>query len=473
MNEVLIIGAGAAGLAAARDLVAAGARVQVIEARDRIGGRVYTLHDASSPLPIEFGAEFVHGKHPALLEILDSVAAPFCDVTDRHWYFENGELSKSHDFWNKLTALMDLMSLEKPDRSFKEFLDSLPDDDATREAKAVATRYVQGFEAARPERIGVHGLVKENEANDEIDGNHSFRILGGYDTVMQALHDQAVSCGAVFHLNTVVEEIRWREHHIEAVCKTGGGDRTFTASRAVITLPLGVLQLSVQSQLGAGTAGVSPADRGSSPTVSEGSDQSAAVRFVPDLPEATQNAIRGLVMGEVIRIVLRFRKRFWEHLDISGTSALEDMEQLGFIHYPEAPIPTWWTLLPIRAPILVGWTGGPNAEELVARSREEIARKEILDAAIASLQQIFRMTESQLRAELVASYTYDWHSDPFSRGAYAYVPVDGLEAQQTLSRPLNNTLFFAGEALSVGHIGTVHGAIETGQRAAREILRSL
>ena len=76
----------------------------------------------------------------------------------------------------------------------------------------------------------------------------------------------------------------------------------------------------------------------------------------------------------------------------------------------------------------------------------------------------------ETRNQLEASDVHDWHDDPFSRGAYSYVPVDGLPAQQTLAQPLSDKLFFAGEATCTGHVGTVHGAIQSGQRAAREIL---
>src|SRR6267378_3105667 len=120
-NSVLIVGAGAAGLAAASNLAAAGLAVTIIEARDRIGGRVHTIHDQSLNLPVELGAEFVHGKHPALFKLLESSRAAFSDVTERHWYFENSVVSHSHDFWNKLTALFDLMSKEKADQTFAKF----------------------------------------------------------------------------------------------------------------------------------------------------------------------------------------------------------------------------------------------------------------------------------------------------------------------------------------------------------------
>jgi monoamine oxidase len=97
----------------------------------------------------------------------------------------------------------------------------------------------------------------------------------------------------------------------------------------------------------------------------------------------------------------------------------------------------------------------------------------LLSEAFQSLQEIFAISESQLRRQFVSFHTHNWSSDPFSRGAYAYLPVKGLELQQTLARSIDDVLFFAGEATSVGHIGTVHGAIESGQRAAKEILKSL
>jgi monoamine oxidase len=136
-------------------------------------------------------------------------------------------------------------------------------------------------------------------------------------------------------------------------------------------------------------------------------------------------------------------------------------------------LPTWWTFLPIHAPFLVGWTGGLNAERLIT---SRLSPDELLDQALQSLQMIFGISDTKLRELLVSFHTHDWSSDPFSRGAYAYLPVNGLELQQRLAAPLGeaefgrNVLFFAGEATSVGHVGTVHGAIESGERAAQEIV---
>jgi monoamine oxidase len=438
-RSIVVVGAGVSGLAAACDLSAAGVPVVLVEARERIGGRVYTHLDEASPVPLELGAEFIHGKPPELLAVVEAAHLLFCDVTDRHWYFKNGVLSKSADFWHKLNQLMDQMKSTAPDMSFADFLKTIPDDPEMRGAKAVAVQYVRGFHAARTERIGVHSLIKANEAEDEVEGNHSFRILSGYSTVAEALLTEATKRGARVQLNTVVQEVHWSPHNVELVCLNEGSTSSLRASGVVITLPLGVLQA--------------------------GPEQHGAVRFLPNLPVEKEKAIDSLEMGEVIKLNLRFRTRFWETLKLP--KADESLHGLGFLHYAEAALPTWWTLLPVRAPIIVGWVGGPEAEPLLQRGQEFIIKQ-----GIASLSRVFGIAERSIENQLEAVYFHDWASDIYSRGGYSYVPVNGLLAQGALAKPLEETLFFAGEATSQGHFGTVHGALMSGQRAAREILKS-
>jgi monoamine oxidase len=440
-TDVLIVGAGAAGLAAARDLSADGLRVIVLEARDRIGGRIFTHHDEASPVPIELGAEFVHGKSPELLEAVDAANLLLCDVAERHWYLQSGHLIKSGSFWAKLNEIMDQMkSAGGEDRSFRDFLDSLPDDDETHQAKSVAIRYVQGFHAARIERIGIRGLNRVNAAAEEIDGESSFRILSGYDSLVECLWRQAEKQQAVLHLKTVVREVRWSRNHVEAICQSQNKEERFGASRVVVTIPLGVLQAS-------------PVQMG-------------AVQFVPELPLDHQNAIKRLSMGHVVKINLRFRERFWENLELPMAEGGESLLRLGFIHSAAIPIPTWWTLLPVRAPLIVGWVGGPDAEVLLAQGEQFI-----IERAINSLSSILGISDKYVKDRLAASYLHNWHDDPFARGAYSYIPVNGVEAQTKLSQAVADTLFFAGEALADGHIGTVHGAMMSGIGAARQILR--
>ncbi|HKZ77982.1 MAG TPA: NAD(P)/FAD-dependent oxidoreductase [Pyrinomonadaceae bacterium] len=433
--DVLVIGAGAAGLAAARDLSVAGLKVEVLEAAGRLGGRVYTLHEALSPVPIELGAEFIHGRPRELFEILEASGLLFCDSTDRHWHLRRGELIKSGEFWQKLEQLMaDMKKVGPADCSFQDYINSLPDDKESRETKSIACLFVEGFHATRADRISVQALLKLNAAADTIDGDKQFHILSGYDSVVEWLWQQAKRHGTRLQLNTIVKEIGWKTNRVEAICLTKDGVQQAAATRAVITLPLGVLQTPCE--------------------------EAGAVLFDPLLPSDKKEAVNNLAMGHVLKIIFRFRERFWEKLTLPHDGTRKPLWELGFIHSADHQFPTWWTRLPVRAPIIVGWVGGPQAER----------GDNMLDSATDSLASILSVTKATVLQNLEQSYFHDWTSDVFTRGAYSYVPVNCVEAQASLSRPLANTLFFAGEATSQDHIGTVHGALASGHRAANEIL---
>src|SRR3954452_12440845 len=144
-DSIIIVGAGAAGLAAARDLSRAGRQVVVIEGRERVGGRVLTHKESSASVPIELGAEFVHGKPPELCQLARAANLDLNRVSQRHWYFEAGKLTKSHEFWKQIDELTEKMNAAERDQSLREFLQSLPDDRETARAEAMLTRYVEGF----------------------------------------------------------------------------------------------------------------------------------------------------------------------------------------------------------------------------------------------------------------------------------------------------------------------------------------
>ena len=454
-SPIIIVGAGAAGLAAARELTGARRGVVVLEARDRIGGRVFTHREQRAPVPIELGAEFVHGKPPELWKIATAANLELYEVSERHWYFEKGRVSKSGEFWRTINSLTSDMKSSDHDKSLKEFLDGLPDDENSQRSKSMLVRYVEGFHAANIERVGIRGLVKANEAADAIDGDKAFRLMDGYDALMQAMWAEAESRGAQFLLDTIVHDIRWSGEQIEVSCEQDGKSMAFAASEVIITLPISLLK--------------------------ESESGGAAIRFTPELPTDKRAAIENLPMGNVVKINLLFRERFWEDVKRWDEEAKAvDFHDAGFFHCPAAPLPTWWTQLPIRAPMLVGWTGGPNAERIIeaahgrrpeaGRRRQAAGKEYLLQQALDSLATIFNLSRSEIEAQLEASYIHNWRDDPFSRGAYAYVPVNGLADQQILAKAVENKMFFAGEATSTGHIGTVHGAIQSGVRAAREIL---
>ncbi|HJZ67245.1 MAG TPA: NAD(P)/FAD-dependent oxidoreductase [Blastocatellia bacterium] len=436
-TDVLVIGAGVAGLAAAREIGAAGFSVAVLEARDRIGGRIFTIRDDKCPAPIELGAEFVHGRPQKTREIVNAAGLRLYEVAQSHWQFRDGILIKSGEFWSELDQIMNGMKdVRERDLSFNEYLDKYCGDQSD-EAKSIATMFVQGFHAARADVVSVKSLNQGNDAADQIEGDRQFRISGGYDGLVQWLERECRSAGVSFHLNAVVNEVRWSRNNVEV---TTDRERHYEAARAVVTLPLGVLQAP--------------------------STETGAVRFVPEITDK-QVAARALRMGPVVKINLLFREAFWENLDLPSTDGRERLANLGFIHSAGEPIPTWWTQLPVRAPMLVGWAGGPAGEKLHGD------KQLIIDRALNSLNRIFGISNSCVEDSLQAVYMHNWNQDRFTRGAYSYVAVGGLDAQAQLGRPVEDTLFFAGEATNTGgHSGTVHGAISTGLRAAREVLSS-
>jgi len=429
--DILIVGAGVAGLAAARELSAAHRHVVVLEARNRIGGRINTHFDR---FPIELGAEFVHGKPPETLTIVERAHLALKRVPNLHWHLHDGILTKSPEFWSKIEKLThDMSEYTGPDEAFSEFLDDYQRKTKIEDIRSIATLYVEGFHAAHADNVSVHGLNKTNKAADEIDDDKQFRLPNGYSRLAQSLHDDAVARGASFHLNTVVEEVNWMRGQIEVL--TTAHER-FTARRLLVTLPLPLLQKSDQ------------------------------VRFNPPLVEK-QNAANKLAMGVVIKVLLRFREPFWKDLRVPGEGdSTTDLKDFAFIQAPDQLLPTWWTQFPLDRPLLAGWAGGTRAERLLGESDDAL-----LDYALESLTHILRTPKAILEELLEEFYMHNWQHDPCSGGAYSYIPIHGTDAQSELAQPLEDTLFFAGEATNTeGHQGTVHGAIATGLRAAREIL---
>ncbi|MGH9882537.1 MAG: flavin monoamine oxidase family protein, partial [Pyrinomonadaceae bacterium] len=335
----VIIGAGAAGLAAAQQLSAAGLRIIVLEARDRIGGRIFTQKQESFPIPVELGAEFVHGKVKELFDIIEAGNLLLCDAADRHWHLRNGSLNKTGEYWERMNLLMQRLKQETTDRSFQDFLNSLHDDEQTRETKAIASLYVQGFHAASTDRIGIHGLNKANETAGKVDGDKQFRILSGYVGVADWLCKEAKSHNAVISLSSIAKELRWKRGKVDVNYVCEGGPHQISGRRLLVTVPLGVLQST--------------------------RDSAGAVNFTPPLPLEKYEAINQLATGQVAKITLQFDRRFWEELELPHEGKKESLWDLAFIHASGVAFPTWWTLSPLRVPRMVGWVGGPDAEKLL------------------------------------------------------------------------------------------------------------
>jgi len=415
---VAIIGAGVAGLTAARELSGAGMHVLLLEGRDRIGGRIFTHH--TSEYPVELGAEFIHGRPP---EIFDLVKEGRLRVAEMKWKVarrKGNRWIENDQIMGAVEQLFFKISTDEPDQSFQQFIDRV---DPNPEVKDQALRFVEGFHAADPRRISVHSLVKSNTADEKIDGDRQFRFEQGYDLLVKSISESINWKPCELRLNTPITEVEWKPGKV--VLKTSTGAE-FQAQRAIVTVPLGVLK-------------------------------AGSIRFSPALREK-EKTLQRLETGPVIRASLCFRSKFWEEQ--------ERFHDVSFLFTDDPQFPTWWTSNPLPFPILTGWAAGHHAKALINLSAEQVVHR-----ALESLARIFDMDIASLERELRAGFTHDWEVDPFSCGAYSYPLVGGSDAGRELESPLCSTLFFAGEATdSEGHNGTVHGAIASGLRVAKAVV---
>lgn len=436
-TDVLVLGAGVSGLAAAARLTQAGCTVRVLEARDRIGGRVLTLRGDGWPVPMELGAEFIQGRVPALFKLAAQGGLPVVELTGSRWQSRGGQLARLDGRLPGVETILSRLPELSPDedQSLAQFLATRGADASLTDARDLARFWVEAYDAADPARLSVRALLRERRAERKIAGDRTFRLVTGYDAVPGALHHSITAERGRVELETIATDVRWSPAAVTvAVSDSRGAARgSFSARRLVVALPLGVLQAP--------------------PT------EPFAIRFTPPLAEKDA-ALHGLEMGHVVKLVFAFQERFWEPLF---------PDELGFLVASEAPLRGWWTGYPVYAPVLVGWDGGPAADAFAS-----LATEQRLDRALDSLGRALRVGRAEIDRQLVTWSTHDWAADPFARGAYSYVRVGGIEAQAALARPVANTLFFAGEATELeGHQATVHGALAAGHRAADEVLQSL
>lgn len=454
--DVIVLGAGLAGLGAARALAAAGRRVLILEARDRAGGRVFTRRDPVTDYPIEMGPEWV-GSKGALRLVLDQVNADVRGARGDYLVRRDGAIVA--DDWAGMQRLMERMrvvveaagdlSLEaamaqcfaEPENASvantplsNSTLGDTTLSDATLSAAPLADArdtllaYVEGFNAADPARVSARWLleVEDNEPAHASEGH----ALAGLDWGIDALR-LSLGPDTQLEFNCVVREVRWSAGQVEVTVDQAGHAVTFTASQLVCALPLAILKLPAEDR--------------------------AAVQFHPPLSEK-QAALTQLETGAVVKIALVFDGAFW----------LEDkqLRHALFLQQRDQPLPTWWTTHPVPAPVLTGWVAGPAVTRLNGATGEAL-----LALALDSVSAILGRPRAEVQAHLRGWHTHDWNRDPFARGGYSYVLSGGTEAHAALAKPVLNTLFFAGEALAgQGHNATMEGALQSGMRAAKELL---
>lgn len=428
--DVIVVGAGAAGLAAAAHLSRNGKSVCVLEARDRIGGRILTVRPRGAAIPLELGAEFIHGESPAIFEQLRLAGDVAVDTAQtRYRVPQPGRMKRSEDLFETMKERLKRIPKPRVDLPFAEFLEKHRRQ-LSPTVRAFATMLVEGFDAADSSRASAIEILKEWAGGTAADAP-TFRPQRGYGHLMDSLAGSLDPAKACVQLECAVNEVRWRRGEVDVAYSRHGEPGAVRAAQAIVTLPLSVLQL---------------------PALTPG-----RVLFTPALARR-QVPLSRLLMGPVVKLVLCFSRPFWSEID-EGRH-----RDVAFFHAQGAPFPTFWTTLPVRAPVLTAWSGGPKAAQLLARSTDEVLR-----AALASVTEIFGKRRDY-RKMLEAVYWHDWQSDPYSSGAYSYSGVGGGSAKKQLAKAVEQTLFFAGEALDVEESSSVGGALSTGQRAGKELL---
>jgi monoamine oxidase len=419
-QTIIIIGAGAAGLMAAKKL-AKHYKVIVLEGSDRIGGRIHTLTDAGFSKPVESGPEFIHGKLPLTFKLLKKAGIPYSKLEGKMYHVSNGEWSLRQEIIKGWDKLMGAMKKEKKDMTLNEFLQKHYGGDKYADFRKQLQSYAEGFDLADIHKASMKALYKEWSHEDQ----RTYRIPGGHGQLIDYLAAECKKKDCEIITSSLVRQIDWEKNEVTVYTDDG---RKYSAGKCIITVPSGILQNAAGK---------------------------AALNITPPLHEQVK-AAGDIGYGTVIKMVIEFDGSFWN----------DQAKDIGFILSDEK-FPTWWTQLPDTTSLLTGWKGGPEAAAMSGETDEAI-----LQMALNSLAAIFKLDVALLQQRIVAAKVFNWQSNPYASGAYSYAFPLSTKARKLLNTAVDNTIFFAGEGIYDGAWGgTVEAALQTAKETADRIMK--
>jgi monoamine oxidase len=414
-KSVLIVGAGMAGLAAARSLADARWPVRLIEARDRIGGRVYTTRDWG--VPLDMGASWIHG----------TTGNPLTELAQKA---QVQTVSTGYTDTAKLAVDPRLQPMEYREKSWRKFVERARDHVDGGSLGTAVDAAAANEELSDNQRAQLAFYLTTEIADEYADGAEQLSattfdegdytrgdqviIPSGYDALPKLLAN-----GLQIVLNTPVTAIVRQDKSVVV----WAGDQSFEGPAAIVTVPLGVLK-------------------------------SGAISFDPPLPDRHAQAVSALGFGVLSKSYFRFNRRTW-----NAENAFYQ-----FIGNPPGMWAQWFTVPAAAGPIVLAFNAGERG-----RSVESSSPMDLMAGALPIARQLFGDDIS-----LVEVRTSSWTTDPYARGSYSFhAPGSGFGDRRQLQEPISDRLYLAGEAVGTDNPATVHGALLSGRFAANQLMQRL